>query len=124
MISALPRALLVAIILCAGCAASGPESTAGTGGGVAGNCTPLAPTENLFAGVLGKSAADIDAKVNAAFQSLFHGGADNTVYYEAGASQAYILDVNDNDVRTEGMSYGMMTAVELDKKDEFDRLWS
>jgi oligosaccharide reducing-end xylanase len=105
-------------MLCAGCASSRP----GTGG--ADSCTPLAPTTNLFAGVLGKSATDIDAKVDAAFQSLFHGGADNTVYYEVGASQAYILDVNDDDVRTEGMSYGMMTAVQLDKKDEFDRLWS
>jgi len=29
-----------------------------------------------------------------------------------------------NDARTEGMSYGMMIAVELDKKREFDALWN
>ena len=36
---------------------------------------------------------------------------------------AYIKDINNQDVRTEGMSYGMMIAVQLDKKNEFDRLW-
>jgi oligosaccharide reducing-end xylanase len=34
------------------------------------------------------------------------------------------LDVANNDVRTEGMSYGMMTAVQLDRQTEFDRLWA
>ncbi|HOC90362.1 MAG TPA: glycosyl hydrolase family 8, partial [bacterium] len=36
---------------------------------------------------------------------------------------AYIEDILHNDVRTEGISYGMMIAVQLDKKAEFDRLW-
>lgn len=36
---------------------------------------------------------------------------------------AYILDVNNADVRTEGMSYGMMICLQLDKKKEFDALW-
>ena len=36
---------------------------------------------------------------------------------------AYISDIKNHDVRTEGMSYGMMVAVQLDKKDVFDRLW-
>lgn len=36
---------------------------------------------------------------------------------------AYISDIKNNDVRSEGMSYGMMVAVQLDKKDMFDRLW-
>jgi oligosaccharide reducing-end xylanase len=36
---------------------------------------------------------------------------------------AYILDIANNDVRSEGMSYGMMIAVQLNKKEEFDRLW-
>jgi len=36
---------------------------------------------------------------------------------------AYIKDINYNDVRTEGMSYGMMISVQLNKKNEFDRLW-
>ena len=36
---------------------------------------------------------------------------------------AYIWDVASDDVRSEGMSYGMMIAVQLDKRDEFDRIW-
>jgi oligosaccharide reducing-end xylanase len=34
------------------------------------------------------------------------------------------LDVADRDVRSEGMSYGMMIAVQLDKRAEFDALWN
>ena len=35
----------------------------------------------------------------------------------------YMEDTGNHDVRTEGMSYGMMVCVQLDKKAEFDRLW-
>jgi len=113
-----------------------PVRGGGGGGGAGGSadaasgddagpiCSTPAAGSNLFASVLAKSASDVDSKVNAAFQSLFHGGTNNTVYYEVGTDQAYILDVNDNDVRTEGMSYGMMIAVQLDKQTEFDRIWS
>ena len=37
---------------------------------------------------------------------------------------AYMTDWANNDARTEGMSYGMMIAVELNKKREFDALWN
>jgi oligosaccharide reducing-end xylanase len=97
----------------------------GVDGGAGGaECQPRAHAGNLFADVLGKSPVEIGDKVEAAFQSMFHGGDNATVYYEVGADEAYILDVYDNDVRTEGMSYGMMVAVQLDKKDAFDRLWT
>lgn len=36
---------------------------------------------------------------------------------------AYIEDTGNNDARTEGMSYGMMLCVQLDMKEEFDRIW-
>ena len=45
------------------------------------------------------------------------------MYYPVGSDMAYIEDIGNGDVRTEGMSYGMMIAVQLDKKAEFDRLW-
>jgi oligosaccharide reducing-end xylanase len=105
-------------------APDGSSASITADGGPLPDCKPPAAPSNLFADVLGKSATDVQNKVNAAFQSLFHGGADATVYYEVGTDEAYILDVNDNDVRTEGMSYGMMIAVQLDKKTEFDRIWS
>jgi oligosaccharide reducing-end xylanase len=84
--------------------------------------------ENLFSQA-GHSKAEIDAKIEAAFQQLFHGDPDTeTVYYAAGANRngplAYVTDVANHDVRTEGMSYGMMIAVELNHKVEFDSLWN
>lgn len=94
------------------------------GGSGASACQFPTPTESLFAEVLGKDPTEIGDKVETAFQSLFLGGDNATVYYEVGPDEAYILDVYDNDVRTEGMSYGMMIAVQLDKREQFDRLWA
>ncbi len=37
---------------------------------------------------------------------------------------AYLSDINNHDVRTEGMSYGMMIAVQMNKQAEFDALWN
>jgi len=104
-----------------------PPAAVATPGGVTGDtaaCLPPAAYSSLFADLLGKSQDEIDAKVDAAYQSLFHGDDNSKVYYEVGDDQAYILDVYDKDVRTEGMSYGMMIAVQLDKKQDFDRLWT
>ena len=36
---------------------------------------------------------------------------------------AYISDIKNHDVRTEGMSYGLMIAVQFNRQDIFDRLW-
>jgi oligosaccharide reducing-end xylanase len=83
---------------------------------------------NLFAD-LGHSSAAIQQKVSAAFQQLFYGDATTqALYFSAGqnnhGAMAYIKDINNNDVRSEGMSYGMMIAVQLNKKAEFDALWN
>ncbi len=88
------------------------------------SAAPEAKTRNLFAELLGKSEAELDAKIDAAWRHFFQGdGQTQRVYYEVGADMAYIADIGSNDVRSEGMSYGMMLAVQLDKKAEFDRLW-
>jgi oligosaccharide reducing-end xylanase len=57
---------------------------------------------------------------------LFHGDpTTQAIYVEVGTDQAYIEDVLHNDeVRTEGMGLGMLVAVELNKSDEFNRLWT
>lgn len=70
---------------------------------------------------MGYKQADIDRKVNEVFNDVFYG--KNKVYFEVGDSMGYVSDIKNNDVRTEGMSYGMMAAVQFDKKDIFDRLW-
>ncbi|HLO28463.1 MAG TPA: glycosyl hydrolase family 8 [Anaerolineales bacterium] len=94
--------------------------------------TPQAPVgafesgqyRNLFKEYLHKSDAETQAKIDAAWNQLFYGNADSErVYYPVGEDTAYIEDIGNGDVRTEGMSYGMMIAVQLDKKEEFDRLW-
>lgn len=79
---------------------------------------------NLFAELLGLDPALIQSRIDTAFQQLFYGD-ENTqrVYYESGLEMAYIEDILHGDVRTEGISYGMMIAVQLDRKAEFDRLW-
>ena len=70
---------------------------------------------------LGYSEKAIDEKLQEAFNGLFYG--PEKVYFEVGDSMAYISDIKNHDVRTEGMSYGMMIAVQWDKKEIFDRLW-
>ena len=75
---------------------------------------------NLFA-ELGYKQKDIDKKLNSVFESVFYG--PDKVYFEVGDSMAYISDIKNHDVRTEGMSYGLMIAVQFDRKDIFDRLW-
>lgn len=75
---------------------------------------------NLFA-EMGYKQADIDAKLKEVFDGVFHG--PDKVYFEVGDSMAYISDIKNHDVRTEGMSYGLMIAVQFDRKDIFDRLW-
>ena len=84
---------------------------------------------NLFVERLGRNDAETRAKVDGAFRQLFHGdGQEERVYFETGANAngplAYITDWANNDARTEGMSYGMMIAVQLGKKREFDALWN
>jgi oligosaccharide reducing-end xylanase len=74
---------------------------------------------NYFA-EMGYSSEDIDRRVNDVFQEVFFG--PNRVYFEVGDSLGYISDLKNHDVRTEGMSYGMMIAVEMNRKDIFDRL--
>jgi len=79
---------------------------------------------DLFVQLLGKSGAEVDAKIKTTFQQLFFGN-DSTqrVCYPADSDMAYVEDIADHDVRTEGMSYGMMIAVQMNRKDVFDRLW-
>ncbi|MGA9292469.1 MAG: glycosyl hydrolase family 8 [Ignavibacteriaceae bacterium] len=80
--------------------------------------------DNLFISLLNKNEFEIKAKIDSAFNQLFF-SSNNTqrVYYPVKNDMAYIEDTGNKDVRTEGMSYGMMITVQLNKKREFDRLW-
>jgi len=77
----------------------------------------------------GHAPAESRARIEKAFLQLFHGdGQEERIYFETGVNEngplAYMTDWANNDARTEGMSYGMMIAVELNKKREFDALWN
>ena len=77
----------------------------------------------------GHSQKEIIEKNTAAFQQLFHGdSATMAVCFEAGKNGngplAYVSDVLHHDVRTEGISYGMMICVQMNKKQEFDAIWN
>ena len=83
---------------------------------------------NLFVEA-GHSAQESRAKIDTAFRQLFYGDPSTQAIYHAAGSNAngplaYILDVMHNDVRSEGVSYGMMIAVQLGRKPEFDALWN
>ena len=83
---------------------------------------------NLFAED-GHSQAEIQAKIDSAWQQLFHGDPQTqAIAFDAGSNAngplMYVTDWANHDVRTEGMSYGMMIAVQLGKKAEFDAIWN
>jgi len=75
---------------------------------------------NLFLEA-GYNQTEIDKKIKKTYLDLFEG--PNRVYFEVGDSMAYVSDIKNHDARTEGLSYGMMIAVQLNKKEVFDRIW-
>ena len=73
---------------------------------------------------LGYSQAEIDNKLESTFEEMFYGPEGVRLCHCAGPDMMYIEDTGNHDVRTEGMSYGMMLCVQTDHKAEFDALWS
>lgn len=76
---------------------------------------------NLFA-ALGLTREEIDRRIEQAFHTVFEDPAER-FFFEMEGGMGYMMDTGNNDARTEGMSYGMMMAVQMDRKDIFDRLW-
>lgn len=72
---------------------------------------------------LGYSEDEINARVEQTFQTMFYGSEEERIYHPVGEDMGYMEDTGNTDARTEGMSYGMMMCVQLDHKEEFDRLW-
>ena len=86
---------------------------------------------NLFTSLLGKSEAEVEARLQQVWNHFFtpadlaryEAPGETSVYYETADGLAFIMDTGNNDVRSEGMSYGMMLSVQLDHRKEFDKLW-
>ena len=119
----------LALALCSSCKTTLHSIGCGENGYTVNGGTALGPLHapglypDAFRDVLGKSDADITAKIATTFNQLFHGDpSSEAIYFTTGTDQAYILDVLHGDVRSEGIGLGMMIAVELGKRDEFDRL--
>jgi oligosaccharide reducing-end xylanase len=123
--------------------AAGTSGSAGTTGGGRGGATAgttgaggttIGPG-SLFTSLLGKSQTDVDAKVTTAVNRFFGIGTNEPTtptaasgyrcYYELpqDSSLAFIWAADSDDVRSEGMSYGMMIAVQMNLQPQFDRLW-
>ncbi len=92
-------------------------------------------TVNLFAELAGKTQEEVDQKVTTAVNRFFGigTGEPNELIVEMGyrcyyelpqdPSMAFIWAADSNDIRSEGMSYGMMIAVQAGLREQFDRLW-
>jgi oligosaccharide reducing-end xylanase len=121
----LERALAGFLVLtgCVWC----PGSQASDAGAAAGAYS-TGKHRNLFVEA-GRQPEEVTRRIQTAFEQLFHGDPQSeAVYFPAGTNAngplAFIYDVNNRDVRSEGMSYGMMIAVQLGRKAEFDALWN
>ena len=69
----------------------------------------------------GYKQADIDAKIEKAYMDLFE--SPQGIYFNVGDTMGYVSDLKNHDARSEGLSYGMMVAVQMNKKEVFDRIW-
>jgi oligosaccharide reducing-end xylanase len=79
---------------------------------------------NLLKTYLGKTEAESDAKLAGAFQQLFYGDPfTERIYDTASPDTAYLADAGSRDIRSEGISYGKMIAVQMDKQAEFNTMW-
>jgi oligosaccharide reducing-end xylanase len=136
-------AALALVITGCGTSSSGNRNGDGGSGGDAGEETFADLTEmpletlpaNLFGVLLGKSDAEVEDKVNTAMNRFFGIGTNESAelvvaegyrcYYELpqDPTLAFIWAADSNDIRSEGMSYGMMMAVQRDLHEQFDRLW-
>lgn len=76
-----------------------------------------------FKTYLGKTDEEIQKKIDDLWNHYFKGGENDKLFYDSG-NEAHIRDINSGDVRSEGMSYGMMISVQTNHKEEFDKLWN
>ncbi|SFQ37244.1 oligosaccharide reducing-end xylanase [Butyrivibrio proteoclasticus] len=76
---------------------------------------------NIFKEI-GKTDREIEDKLKEIVNTFFY-DEEERIYHESKDNTGYLTDTGNNDARTEGMSYGMMICVQLDMKEEFDRIW-
>ena len=122
-----PRVATVSALLALASCVSTTDSIGydGTGGVRLKPVPRLTTYPNPFKDDLGKTDAEVSAKIEQTFRQLFYGEPlQQSIYVQIGTDQANIQDTLHGDVRTEGIGLAMMIAVQLDKRSEFDRLWT
>ena len=62
---------------------------------------------NVF-GEIGISAEETASRLEEIRKTFFYGAPEERIYFPTDDGMAYIEDTGNSDVRTEGMSYGMM----------------
>ena len=81
---------------------------------------------NLFLEA-GYTQMDIDSRLKAISAQLLGGDPSTQAIVfpalDAKVNASYVEDINNNDVRTEGMSYGLMWSVQLNLQPTFDRIF-
>ncbi|HTH14180.1 MAG TPA: glycosyl hydrolase family 8, partial [Spirochaetia bacterium] len=77
---------------------------------------------NWFA-ELGLDEKAVQERIDTIWQTMFFGTDDERIYVPVGDDLGYVYDTGNDDVRTEGMSYAMMMAVQMGDRDVFDRIW-
>ncbi len=107
---------------------TGDEESSGTGEPAGGGAVETGIYRNLFAEA-GHPQDEIAAKLADAYAQLMHGAPeDQALFFSVGENSdgalAQIRDIASMDVRSEGMSYGMMLAVQYDRQEDFDALWN
>ncbi|MCR5031463.1 MAG: xylanase [Lachnospiraceae bacterium] len=73
---------------------------------------------------LGVSDKEVAEKIKACFDTIFFDPEENFYHeHDTDPESACMVDTGNIDARTEGMSYGMMMCVQMDRQDIFDKLW-
>lgn len=141
LLAGIAPALLLVSVGCGSDEGDGP----GAGNKPPGGPAPVATTEplnlsstgtvNLFVELAGKTQTEVDEKVTTAVNRFFGIGTNEPnepavmsgyrCYYELpqDPSMAFIWAADSDDIRSEGMSYGMMIALQAGLHEQFDRLW-
>lgn len=72
---------------------------------------------------IGVSREEAKKRLSDCFNTMFF-DPDEKIYTDVDADSGCMIDTGNIDARTEGMSYGMMMCVQMDRKDIFDKLWT
>ena len=117
------------MILAAGMFAYGKDASSGNTGSAQSVSAKTAWTTgkhiNAFTVNGIASEKDVNKKIMASYKQLFFGNEDSErLYFETKEKDmAYIDSIDSNDIRSEGMSYGMIIAVMMNDQVVFNKLW-